>query len=111
METTLFGILKTQTKGCFSLLQAGVKHVILAVSYRAEMLEAEMKEQEEKVSISFPYRTSNSRKCMGVNGEALQLHAVNKKLYFVLQVTRESISGITSHVRVHIRYYKSHAYI
>ena len=46
---------------------------------------------------------------MGVNGEALQLHAVNKKLYFilqvtrestsVLQVTRESISGTASHVR------------
>ena len=36
---------------------------------------------------------------MGVNGEALQLHAVYKKLYFVLQVTRESISGTTSHVR------------
>ena len=41
---------------------------------------------------------SNSRECMGVNGEALQLHAVYKKLYFyitsrenpyqVLQVTR-----------------------
>jgi len=31
-------------------LQAGVKHVILAVSYRAEMLENEMREQEAKVS-------------------------------------------------------------
>ena len=46
---------------------------------------------------------------MGVNGEALQLHAVYKKPYFVLQVTcesvsvlqvtRESVSGTTSHVR------------
>ena len=27
------------------------------------------------------YHTSNLRKCMGVNGEALQLHAVHKKLY------------------------------
>ena len=46
---------------------------------------------------------------MGVNGEALQLHAVYKKPYFLLQVTRESISvlqvtqesvsGTTSHVR------------
>ena len=53
---------------------------------------------------------------MGVNGEALQLHAVYKKPYFllqvtqesvlVLQVTRESISGTTSHARLHIRYYK-----
>ena len=46
---------------------------------------------------------------MRVNGEALQLHAVYKKLYFLLQVTRESISalqvtwesisGTTSHAR------------
>ena len=33
------------------------------------------------------YHTSNSRKCMGVNGEALQLYAVYKKPYFLLQVT------------------------
>ncbi len=30
--------------------QAGVKQIVLAVSYRAEMLEKEMKEQEERVS-------------------------------------------------------------
>ena len=46
---------------------------------------------------------------MGVNEEALQLHIVYKKLYFllqvmrefisVLQVTQESVSGNTSHVR------------
>ena len=30
--------------------QAGVDHIILAVSYRAEMLEKELREQEEKVS-------------------------------------------------------------
>ena len=30
------------------------------------------------------YHKSNSRKCMGVNGEALQLHAVYKKPYFLL---------------------------
>jgi len=34
----------------------------------------------------------NSHKCMGVNGEALQLHVVYQKPYFILQVTRESIS-------------------
>ena len=28
------------------------------------------------------YHSSNSRKCMGVNGEALQLHTVYKKPYF-----------------------------
>ena len=38
------------------------------------------------------YHTSNSRECMGVNGEALQLHAVYKKPYFLLQVTQESVS-------------------
>ena len=31
------------------------------------------------------YPTSNSRECMGVNGESLQLHAVYKKPYFLLQ--------------------------
>ena len=54
---------------------------------------------------------------MGVNGEALQLHAVYKKLYFLLQVTRESVSvlqvtlesvsGTASHARIRIRYCKS----
>ena len=29
---------------------------------------------------------------MGVNGEALQLHSVYKKPYFLLQVTRQSVS-------------------
>ena len=33
------------------------------------------------------YHTSNPHECMGVNGEALQLHAVYKKPYFLLQVT------------------------
>ena len=35
---------------------------------------------------------SNSCECMGVNREALQLHAVYEKLYFVIQVTLESVS-------------------
>ena len=42
------------------------------------------------------YHMSASHKCMGdwetMGKEALQLHAVYKKLYFLLQVTRESIS-------------------
>ena len=55
------------------------------------------------------YHTSHSRECMGVNGEALQLHTVYKKPYFLLQVTRESVSvlqvtwesvsGTASHAR------------
>ena len=46
---------------------------------------------------------------MEVNGEALQLHAVYKKRYFLLQVTRESVSGTANHARIRIRYYKSRA--
>ena len=38
------------------------------------------------------YHTSNSRECMGVNGEVLRLYVVYKKPYFLLQVTRESVS-------------------
>ena len=73
--------------------------------------------------LSLHYHTSNSRECMGVNGEALQLHSVYKKPHFfyasharicimqccksqvtqesvsVLQVTRESVSGTASHAR------------
>ena len=45
---------------------------------------------------------------MRVNGEALQLYAVYKKPYFLLQVTQESVSGTASHARILIRYYKSH---
>ena len=36
------------------------------------------------------YHTSNSCKCMGVNEEALQLHAVHKKLYFFYYKSREN---------------------
>lgn len=34
-----------------ALVEAGVKHVILAVSYRAELLEKEMKEEEQKLGV------------------------------------------------------------
>ena len=37
---------------------------------------------------------------MGVNREALQLHTVYKRSHFLLQVTRESVSGTASHVCV-----------
>ena len=39
---------------------------------------------------------------MGVNGEALQLHVVYKKLYFSLQVTRQSVSGTASHMHARL---------
>ena len=46
---------------------------------------------------------------MGVNGEALQLHAVYKKLScFTASHVRIRIST-TSHVRIRIKYCKSHA--
>ena len=45
---------------------------------------------------------------IGVNGEALQLHAVYKKAYFLLQVTRETISVLQVTLET-IKYCKSHA--
>lgn len=36
-----------------TLIQAGVDHVILAVSYRADMLEQEMKKEEERVNFVY----------------------------------------------------------
>ena len=41
------------------------------------------------------YHASNSREW-----EALQLHAVHKNLYFVLQVTRESVLQVKYYVQV-----------
>ena len=66
------------------------------------------------------HHTFNSHECIGVSGEALQLHSVYKKRYFLLQVTQEFVSvlatshvkiciSITSHMRVHIGYCKSRA--
>ena len=49
--------------------------------------------------ISWIYHMPISCKYMGINGETLQLRAVYKKPYFVLQVTQESVSGTTSHMR------------
>ena len=57
-------------------------------------------------AITAIYHTSNSHECMGINGEALQLHTVYKKLYFLLQVTPEFVSGTPSHARIRIRYCK-----
>ena len=34
-----------------AVVAAGVKHIVLAVSYRAELLEAEMRAEEARVSI------------------------------------------------------------
>ena len=51
-----------------------------------------MRKTTAQGGIQLFYHTSNSRECMGVNEEALQLHAVYKKPYFLLQVMRESVS-------------------
>ena len=40
--------------------------------------------------ITLIYHTSNSRECMGVNGEALQLHAVYKKPYLLYYKSHEN---------------------
>ena len=55
------------------------------------------------------YHTSNSRECMGVNGEALQLHVVYKKPHFFTTSHARIRISTTSHARIRIRYYKSHA--
>ena len=47
---------------------------------------------------------SNLCKYTGVNGEALQVHAVDKYPYFVLQVLWESISDTVSGIASHVRY-------
>ena len=62
------------------------------------------------------YHTSNSRECMGVNGEVLRLYVVYKKPYFFtashtrirISTTRHARICIssTSHVRFRIRYCK-----
>ena len=54
------------------IAQALVLHDILAT----------MSENAAHESNNSYYHTSNSRECMGVNGESLQLHAVYKKPYF-----------------------------
>jgi len=42
----------------------------------------------------------NERECIGVNLETLELHAVYKRLYFLLQVGIRN----TNHARIHTRY-------
>ena len=70
---------------------------------------AQSRYQDRKTcALNIVYHTSNSRECMGVNGEALQLHTVYKKPYFLLQSHVRIHISATSHVRIHIRYCKSH---
>ena len=53
--------------------------------------------QKLEQSVFAYWMIKNWRTCLGMRlGEALRLQAVYKKPYFLLQVTRESISGTTS---------------
>ena len=52
--------------------------------------------------VIFFFHMSNSRECMGVNGEALELCAVYKKSYFILQVMRGSVSGSLNPIGQHL---------
>lgn len=50
-----YGCIITHAQRILFFSQAGVKHIVLAVSYRAELLEKEMREQETKVTLSTHY--------------------------------------------------------
>lgn len=65
--------------------QAGVKHIILAVSYRAEMLENEMKEQQKKLGITITI--SHEKEPLGTAGPlalARDHLTVDEEPFFVL---------------------------
>ena len=65
---TCFGIIQHSFKTCFGIIQ--------------HQLVEEKKGYKLEVISTVSYHTSNLRKCMEVNGEALQLCAVYKKPYF-----------------------------
>ena len=76
-------------------------HDGLAISwYSAELMQNEPLSHGHQISecmIKHNFHTSNSHEYMGVNGEALQLHAV----YYL------NYKSHKNQVRIHIRYYKS----
>nr|XP_033782416.1 mannose-1-phosphate guanyltransferase beta [Geotrypetes seraphini] len=68
-----------------ALVKAGVKHVILAVSYMSQMLEKEMKKQEERLGIHISL--SHEKEPLGTAGPlalARQLLVENSDPFFVL---------------------------
>ncbi|XP_058028719.1 mannose-1-phosphate guanyltransferase beta isoform X3 [Ahaetulla prasina] len=68
-----------------ALVKAGVKHVILAVSYMSELLEKEMKEQEQRLGIQISL--SHEKEPLGTAGPlalAKELLAENSEPFFVL---------------------------
>lgn len=68
-----------------ALVKAGVSHVILAVSYMSEMLEKEMKEQEQRLGIRISL--SHEKEPLGTAGPlalAHELFADSSEPFFVL---------------------------
>lgn len=68
-----------------ALAEAGVRHIILAVSYRAEMLEQEMKAQEARLGISISM--SHEKEPLGTAGPlalARELLTEDEDPFFVL---------------------------
>lgn len=68
-----------------ALAEAGVKHVILAVSYRAEMLEKEMREQESRLGIKISM--SHESEPLGTAGPlalAKEMLSIDSEPFFVL---------------------------
>ncbi|XP_072136826.1 mannose-1-phosphate guanylyltransferase catalytic subunit beta isoform X1 [Mobula birostris] len=68
-----------------ALVKAGVSHVILAVSYMSEMLEKEMKEQEQRLNIRISM--SHEKEPLGTAGPlalARELFADSTEPFFVL---------------------------
>ena len=51
---------------CYTFFQAGVNHIILAVSYRADQMEKELKSVEEKVLVN-PFYTNGLFLLVGYN--------------------------------------------
>ncbi|XP_015262864.1 PREDICTED: mannose-1-phosphate guanyltransferase beta isoform X1 [Gekko japonicus] len=85
-----------------ALVKAGVNHVILAVSYMSELLEKEMKEQEQKLSIRISL--SHEKEPLGTAGPlalAQELLTENSEPFFVLNSDVICDFPFTDMVRFH----------
>nr|XP_056713023.1 mannose-1-phosphate guanyltransferase beta [Euleptes europaea] len=85
-----------------ALVKAGVNHVILAVSYMSELLEKEMKEQEQKLSIRISL--SHEKEPLGTAGPlalARELLNENSEPFFVLNSDVICDFPFTDMVRFH----------
>ncbi|XP_077182243.1 mannose-1-phosphate guanylyltransferase catalytic subunit beta isoform X2 [Paroedura picta] len=85
-----------------ALVKAGVNHVILAVSYMSELLEKEMKAQEQKLSIRISL--SHEKEPLGTAGPlalARELLTENSEPFFVLNSDVICDFPFTDMVRFH----------